>query len=278
MLAGLLPHDGSAGGGGSARHGCCKRAKIMKDRREEIQFLILFYINIKQNQSQNSVTREYSRTVTENTEHFKPVSSHCVMEQTLQKASFHTSWNRDFLKLLKLQHTRCTKEAGEGGKRLYNTNVVWKFKQLLCGLFLFCFLTTWQPQMHWIWLPETTWYYCHVHMASIKCRDVINNQECGYFLIIIAIFKTVAHNNWHQWQVKQSYLNFKLYSIHRLVKLCQSVNYLNWPSYSQPLYANANVNCTNTLPRDVNCLIKCSSNLHPLSQCSFTVITLNDSR
>lgn len=27
MFAGLLPHDGSAGGGGTARHGCCKEAK-----------------------------------------------------------------------------------------------------------------------------------------------------------------------------------------------------------------------------------------------------------
>ncbi len=27
MFAGLLPHDGSAGGGGAAGHGCCREAK-----------------------------------------------------------------------------------------------------------------------------------------------------------------------------------------------------------------------------------------------------------
>lgn len=37
MLAGLLPHDGSAGGGGAAGHGCCRLAETkgkMGNRRK----------------------------------------------------------------------------------------------------------------------------------------------------------------------------------------------------------------------------------------------------
>lgn len=77
------------------------------------------------------------------------------------------------------------------------------------------FLTAWQLKLNWIMLPET-WHYCHIHIAFIKCRDVINDRKCGLFIIIIIIiiiFKTVTDYNWYLWSVKLSYLNLKLYSI-----------------------------------------------------------------
>lgn len=85
--------------------------------------LIVIDINIKQSQLENNVTREYSHTVnTENAEYFKPVLSHFVMEQTLQKASFHTSWKRNFLEQLKSQHARCSKKEAPEEKRLKKKN------------------------------------------------------------------------------------------------------------------------------------------------------------
>ena len=43
MFAGLLPHDGSAGGGGAAGHGCCREAKREdtweRGERESIEVL-----------------------------------------------------------------------------------------------------------------------------------------------------------------------------------------------------------------------------------------------
>lgn len=35
MLAGLLPHDGSAGGGGAAGHGCCRWTERINGRQEK---------------------------------------------------------------------------------------------------------------------------------------------------------------------------------------------------------------------------------------------------
>lgn len=34
MFAGLLPHDGSAGGGGAAGHGCCRDKDGREDEKE----------------------------------------------------------------------------------------------------------------------------------------------------------------------------------------------------------------------------------------------------
>lgn len=47
MFAGLLPHDGSAGGGGAAGHGCCRDKDGREDEKEMTDESIKWVVEIK---------------------------------------------------------------------------------------------------------------------------------------------------------------------------------------------------------------------------------------
>lgn len=136
MLAGLLPHDGSAGRGGSARHGCCKwTKKNTRDGRKQIQILSINGM-LQEGHRQSWLSTSFNVHII-NT---KLVTIYCATcYDTNFTHSSHTIWNENFLNQVKLKDIM--KQVGKNGRKILV--MVHEMSRSRCfKCFFFFFLTT----------------------------------------------------------------------------------------------------------------------------------------